>query len=411
MKAASNIELSREALRRNLRFLRRVIGPDVQLCSVVKGDAYGHGIRQFVPMAEECGVTRFAVFDASEAEAVLRARRTTCDVMIMGHIDPDDLPWAVREGVAVWVFDLRRLGAALDAATRIGRPARIHLELETGLHRTGLEGPVLTHSVEQILGAGDRVAVEGVCTHLAGAESAANGLRIQEQLRRFEAECTALRAQGLPIRLRHTACSAAALTLPQSRMDMVRVGIAQFGFWPSTETRIQYQLQHAGGVERGFHDPLRRVLRWSSVLMDVKEVPPGEFVGYGTSYVTTTRRRIGAVPVGYAHGFVRQLSNLGHLLVRGRRAPVVGVVNMSMMLVDVSHVPGAAPGDEVVVIGRQGRAEITVSSFSDLSRTPSYEVLVRIPADIPRIIVERPPPKRRTGSCPAPSPEQEDGEP
>ena len=389
MRSPSHIELSRDALRSNLRFLRRVVGPGVRFCSVVKGDAYGHGIRHFVPMAEDCGVRGFAVFDATEAEAVLRARRTDCDVMIMGHIDPQDLPWAVQEGIAVWVFDDRRLEAAADAAGRIGRTARVHLELETGLNRTGLKGPALTRIVQQILDAGARIVVEGVCTHLAGAESAANAQRIQEQLHRFEAACEALRAQGLTIPLRHTACSAAALTLPHTRMDLVRVGIAQFGFWPSTETRIQYRLQEGGGMEQRFHDPLHRVLRWSSELMEVKEVPPGEFIGYGTSYMTTSRQRIGAVPVGYAHGFARQLSNLGHLLVRGRRAPVVGVVNMSMMLVDVTHIPGARPGDEVVVIGRQGRAEISVSSFSDLARTPNYEVLVRIPSDLPRIVRER----------------------
>ena len=389
MKAPSSIELSRDALRGNLRFLRRIVGPDVQFCSVVKGDAYGHGIRQFVPMAEDCGVRRFAVFAATEAEAVLRARRTDCDIMIMGHIDPQDLSWAVREGIAVWVFDGRRLEAMVDAAGTVGRPARVHLELETGLNRTGLTGQALARAVEQLVDAEERIIVEGVCTHLAGAESAANAMRIQEQLRRFEATCEDLRGQGLAIPLCHSACSAAALTLPQSRMDMVRVGIAQFGFWPSMETRIQYQLQQGGGMERRFHDPLRRVLRWSSALMEVKEVPPGEFVGYGTSYMTTARQRIGAVPVGYAHGFVRHLSNLGHVLVRGRRAAVVGVVNMSMMLIDVTHIPGARPGDEVVVIGRQGRAEITVTSFSDLSRVPSYEVLVRIPSDIPRVVVER----------------------
>ncbi len=411
MKSPSSIELSREALRGNLRFLRRVVGPDVQFCSVVKGDAYGHGIRQFVPMAEDCGVRRFAVFDATEAAAVLRARRTDCDVMIMGHIAPQDLPWAVREGIAVWVFDGRRLTAMADAAETVGRPARIHLELETGLHRTGLEGHALAGAVARIRRAGAHVIVEGVCTHLAGAESAANAMRVQEQLRNFETACAALEAQGIPVGLRHAACSAAALTLPQARMDLVRVGIAQFGFWPSTETRIQYQLQDARGMDQRFHDPLRRVLRWSSALMEVKEVPPGRFIGYGTSYMTTTRQRIGAVPVGYAHGFVRHLSNLGHVLVHGRRAPVVGVVNMSMMLVDVTHIPGAAPGDEVVVIGRQDRAEITVGSFSDLSRTPNYEVLVRIPADIPRVVVERSVTKTGRTSGPAAPADQEEAPP
>jgi len=381
----SRIELSLDALRRNIRFLRRVVGPDVRLSSVVKGDAYGHGIRHFVPMAEECGVRHFAVFDAAEAAAVLEHRTADSGVMIMGHIDARDLPWAIREGIAFWIFDPGRLEAAIDAAQKVGTAARVHLELETGLHRTGLEGPALERAITLLLDAGSQLVLEGVCTHLAGAEAAANALRIQEQLQCFEEACAALRARGITVPCRHTACSAAALTLPEARMDMVRVGIAQFGFWPSSETRIRYQLRE-GGEKRRHQDPLRRVLRWSSALMGVKEVPPGEFVGYGTSYLTTTRQRIGAVPVGYGHGFVRHLSNLGYVLVRGRRASVVGVVNMSMMLVDVTNIPGAQAGDEVVVIGRQGRAEITVGSFSDLARAPNYEVLVRIPLDIPRTV-------------------------
>jgi alanine racemase len=134
-------------------------------------------------------------------------------------------------------------------------------------------------------------------------------------------------------------------------------------------------------------DALRRVMKWYSRVMAIQHVAPGEFVGYGNAYLTTRCQRIASVPVGYAHGFSRSLSNLGHVLVHGRHAQVVGTVNMNMMLVDVTDMPDVRPGDEVVIIGRQGRLSISVGSFSDLTRNLNYEVLVRIPSEIPRVVV------------------------
>lgn len=140
--------------------------------------------------------------------------------------------------------------------------------------------------------------------------------------------------------------------------------------------------------DRPRKDPLRRVLRWVSSVMSLKDLPRGEYAGYGTSYLATKKRRLAAVPVGYYHGFPRGLSNLGFVLVRGRRAPVVGVVNMNMMLVDVSEIPGVERGDEVAIIGKQGRSAITLASFGDLASRLNYEVLVRLPADLKRVITD-----------------------
>ena len=385
---SSCIELSESALRRNVRFLRRHVGPGVRFCSVIKGNAYGHSIRHFVPLAERCGVRRFAVFSADEALAALTARTADSAIVILGAIDDDELAWAIENDVAFFVFDLPRLRAALAAAGRVERPARVHLELETGLHRTGLEQQEL-EQVQDLLAASPEAAlIEGICTHLAGAESASNHPRISRQLELFHASCARMRARGLDLGLRHAACSAAALRYPESVMDMVRVGVAQYGFWPTKEVRIDYRLKHQEGAGERVVDPLRRVMRWCSRVMSVKEVGTGEFVGYGTTYQTSRPARLAAVPVGYFHGFARSLSNLGHVLVRGRRAPVVGTVNMNMVMIDVTDVPGATRGDEVVLIGRQRKAHVTVASFSDLTQFLNYEVLVRLPGEIPRVVVD-----------------------
>jgi alanine racemase len=170
-------------------------------------------------------------------------------------------------------------------------------------------------------------------------------------------------------------------------MDMVRIGIAQYGFWPSKEAEMDFCLRQQEQNRKKWVDPLRRVMRWKSWVMNVKEIPPGEFVGYGTSYLTTRRQKVASVPVGYFHGFHRSLSNRGYILVNGKRCQVVGLVNMNMMMVDVTDADGVKVGDEVVIIGSQKKRSIPVGSFSDMTRFLNYEILVQLPSEIPRIVV------------------------
>jgi alanine racemase len=379
------IELSGSALRSNLRFLRRLVGRRTEIASVVKGNAYGHGIEAFVPLAERCGVRRFAAFSASEALRVAACRQRGSEIMIMGDLPDEAVPWAVEEGISFYIFDLPRLDCAIRAARRIGRPARLHLELETGLNRTGLAGRTLERVIERVLGSGDAVLVEGVCTHYAGAESIGNQVRIERQIADFKVKLEQLEARGIRPRTRHTACSAAALSYPETRMDLVRIGIAHYGFWPTAETRMRYLAEHRS---RGRTDPLRRVMTWKSRVMSLKTVRPGEFVGYGISHQAIRREKLATVPVGYYHGFSRSLSNLGYVLVGGERAPVRGLVNMNMILVDVTDLGGVKRGSEVVIIGRQGQAEISIASFADMLNHLNYEVLVRLPNELPRVVVD-----------------------
>jgi len=391
MHSPSEILISASAYSHNLAWLRRELGPGVVLASVVKANAYGHGIDVMIPLAERLGVRDFAVFSADEARAVRAAGGEGSGVMIMGYVADEDLDWAVAEGVAFYVFDLDRLSAARAAAERVGRPARIHLQIETGMNRVGLDESALAEAAALVAGAASCLEVEGVCTHLAGAESVGNHLRIQEQLRRFHERCDFLGERGLSPGRRHVASSAAALVMPEARLDLVRIGISQYGYWPSQEIRMRFMLERTRGGSRRFRDPLMRVMTWRSRIMSLKEVAPGDFVGYGISYQATRRQLIAAVPVGYYHGFERSLSNRGHVLIHGRRAAVLGLVNMNMMMVDVTDCPGVARGDEVVLIGRQGKKQISVGSFGDLSGLLNYEILARIPRDLPRHVIESTP--------------------
>jgi alanine racemase len=386
--ATSVIEISRSALRNNIRFLSEMLGPNAGFSSVIKGNAYGHGIATFVPLAERCGVRHFSVFGADEALAAQRALCCDSEIMIMGAIDDDELAWAIEHGVSFYVFEMGRLESALATARAVGRPARIHLELETGLNRTGFRADEIERPAGLIRDNREQFALEGVCTHYAGAESEGNYLRIQRQIQTFHDLVGALARLGLRFRVRHTACSAAAFTYPETIMELARIGIAQYGYWSSRETQMRYFLARKQTADERVPDPLRRVIKWKSRVMAVQPVPEGEFVGYGASRLTTKPGRLAAVPVGYFHGFSRAMSNLGHVLIRGRRAPVAGVVNMNMMMVDVSDIPGVEKGDQVVLIGKQRKAEITVGFFGDMTRDMTYEVLVRLPSEIPRVTVD-----------------------
>jgi len=387
MKPTSWIELSRSALGRNIRHLKKRIEGSATYTSVIKGRAYGHGIEVFVPLAEECGVRDFAVFSADEAYSAHQARTRDSRIAIMGFINAAELEWAVAHDVALWVHDLRRPEWALQATRKLAKPARLHLEIETGMHRTGLAPEDLESLLPQLIEHREQLLIAGICTHLAGAESSANYLRIRAQLERFDAACDQVRAAGLDVGQRHVASSAALLSRPDLHMDRVRVGIAQYGFWPSLECKMgELAAQSQAGKKRPA-DPFKRVLSWKSLVMATHEVGRGEYVGYGNSFLTTRPTTVAIVPVGYAHGFGRNLSNLGHVLIRGRRAPVVGNVGMNMTTVDVTDTPGARQDDEVVLIGRQGRHEITVSSFAEMSQHVNYEMLTRLPAEIPREVV------------------------
>jgi len=390
MISSSVIELDRSALRDNLRFIKAQMDPETHFCSVIKGNAYGHGILSFVPMAESLGVKSFAVFDAMEALVAYQARtREDTRIIIMGALPDDALAWAIEHDISFFVFDAERLSKACSLAKSIQHPARIHLELETGLNRTGFAESELGQVLDTARQAGDLLQLEGICTHLAGAESIANYYRIQQQIEQFRKLTQSLKDREFEPRRCHAACSAAIIRYPETQYDMVRCGIMQFGFWPSPETRMAYVLgqQKRQSNNMRFVDPLRRVMCWKSTVMSIKHVSAGSYVGYGNAFLSTKDMKLAGIPVGYFHGYSRRLSNAGYVLIRGMRAGVVGIINMHMLMVDVTHLPDLKRGEEVVIIGKQKKNKISVQSFSEMTQLLNYEVLVSIPSEIPRVVI------------------------
>ena len=382
----SYIELDKAALANNLEFLRSKASNGLRISSVIKGNAYGHGISNYLPIAEECGIDHFSVFCADEAQGACKFKtKSSTDIMIMGMIRNDELRWAIEHGIEFYLFEKDRLETAIEAAKEIGRRARIHLQIETGMNRTGFEREHWKELFERVESNKDHLDLRGICTHYAGAESVANYYRVQNQDQAFREAVKLAKSIFNKMPALHAASSAAFLTYPNMHYDMVRIGIAQYGFWPSRETYMHILKQDNSFTK----DPLIRVLNWKSEIMSTKWVDEGEFIGYGNVFMTSRKMRIATVPIGYSHGFGRNLTNAGYVLIKGDRARVVGLVNMNMLTVEITDMPDAQKGDEVVIIGKQNGQEITVASFGEMSNNLNYEVLTRLPARIPREVLGR----------------------
>lgn len=381
MHTNSIIELSETAYQKNVDFLKTTFGKKVIVSSVVKGNAYGHGIAEFTSMAYNCGINHFSVFDVQEAKAVKEVLEDKVTVMVMGLVNDEDMQWVIENNVEFFVFDKSRLNQAIKISKKSNKKAILHIEVETGMNRTGFDKKDLNAVISIVKKEIQHLYLKGLCTHYAGAESVANYYRVDNQIKKFEEIYELFCKNDLKPEMRHSACSAASIMFPQTRMDLVRIGIMQYGMWPSPEVFVTY-LQ----AKKNKIDPLQRVISWKSKIMSVKSVKTGDFIGYGTSFMAKRNMKIAVVPIGYCHGYSRSLSNQGRVLIHGQRCTVVGSVNMNMMTVDVTDVDIAKKEDEVVLIGTQKTLAVSVASFSDFSNQLNYELLTRISTAIPRKI-------------------------
>jgi alanine racemase len=361
----SFLEIDAERLLENVRFFRQRLGSGTKLMAVVKANAYGHGARLVAPLLRS-RVDWFGVDSLEEAEE-LSSAGVTEPVLIMGHTEPSEADRVVAGGFRQVLFRRDVAEALSRAAKTKGKPARVHLKVETGLNRLGVEPVRVAGLVEGLEG----LEVEGVYTHFADVEDPASTL--------YRRQLDALRAAAASFEsaLVHALPTAGALLHPAESLGIARVGIGVYGIWPSASTRSGTSAPGA----------LLPVLSWKSRLAQVKTVPAGGTVGYDVTFRASTERRIAVVPVGYADGFDRRLSNRGSVLVRGRRAPVLGRVAMNMFMIDVTE-SGALEGDEVVLLGEQLGASISAEEIAESIGTIAYEVLARLSPRLPRLLRE-----------------------
>ncbi|MGN1071375.1 MAG: alanine racemase [Bradymonadia bacterium] len=366
------------SLSHNISVLKKGLAPGAEIAAVVKSNAYGHGVRIAWRAFVEGGATWLCVDSLHEAQE-LRDDGYTGNLFVMGHIPPAHAKTAVSLDVRCMVYDRRQIDALGEAANAASRPLRLVMKLETGTQRQGL-------TIEAALNLAHYIArfpylvLEGTATHFANIEDTTDHSFAYEQLRIFNEYNDILTANGFRPTLRTIANSAAGILWPHTHCELVRAGITCYGMWPSTECYVSARLL-------GKDVDLRPALTWKTLIAQIKTVPAGSLIGYGCTYETTHESRIAVLPVGYYDGYDRAMSNLAYVLIRGKRAPIRGRICMNMCMVDVTDIPDAEPGDDVVLLGRQGGECLSAEQLATWAGTINYELTTQIQTNIPRIAV------------------------
>jgi len=355
-------EVDLGAFRRNVEAITRTLPERSRLIAVLKANAYGHGA---VEIARACDPQQVAMIATALLEEALELRDAgiALPLLVLGPLSEAAIATAAKNGIVAGIVGPEEL----DAASRVARDrdVAIHLKLDSGMSRMGLLESDLTRAAE-IIRAAPRLRIGAIYTHFANA-SDPNDSFTRTQMENFERMLATL---GIDAPLHHAANSAATMRNLVRPGDYVRNGLALFGASP---------IESDGGVR------LEPLLRWRTEIARLKSVPAGTGVGYGTTFRTTRESRIATLPVGYADGYDRLLSNRGEVLVRGQRAPVAGRVSMDLLTIDVTDVAGVSLGDEVILLGRQGDQEIPAEEHAARTGTIAYEVFCRISVRVPRV--------------------------
>ena len=366
----SFVEVDLGAIASNTRAIRQMIGDDRLLMAVVKADAYGHGV---IPVSERVlanGADWLGVALPQEALA-LREAGVSAPILVLGYSDPDAYRLLIEAGVRMTVYSFAQGEAMALAAREEGARATVHYKIDTGMGRIGfLPGDEALKEIKALAGKSELVS-EGCFTHFARADDE-DDTSWRGQMRVFDEFLSRLAGEGVAFSMTHCANTAAGLRDPSSIMSMYRTGIGVYGIYPSENTRAWSSIE------------LTPALSWKSVLSHVKWIKKGDGVSYGHIWRAAKDTLVGTVPVGYADGYRRELENKGYILVKGKRAPVIGRICMDMFMVDLSGAPQAKAGDEVILLGRQGDEEISADSLADMTGTISYEIICSIGHRIPR---------------------------
>lgn len=364
-------EIDLSATRHNIRRICEIVGPRVKVLSMVKAEAYGHGMQAIAAAAIEAGASALGFATLSEALTV-HAGGLKAPLIVLGWT-PDWLAEeAVGHDIICTVFDRGTAAAFARAARSIGKPAHVHVKVDTGMGRLGLLPDEAPEVIAQIA-AMEGIAIDGVFTHFAKADEADRSYTLA-QIETFRHVLGQVEAKGIKIPVKHACNSPGILQYPEAHFDMVRPGVIQHGLDPSDDVPCPGDFQPTMSVK--------------SMIASVKTLPPGSRVSYGGTYVTRGYERIAVLPIGYADGFRRMPNNWGNVLVHGRRANIVGRVTMDQAMVNVTDIADVRQGDEVVLIGAQGHDRIRAEDVARKLGTNNYEVTSMLMARVPRVHVD-----------------------
>lgn len=363
-----------DAVAENFAQMRHNINEDTKMIAVVKADGYGHGA---VPIAQL--VERYDYiwgFGVATIEEAVRLRKSgiTKPILLLSFTFPEHYDLLAEYDLQAAAFKLSMAKELSDAAGRAGKTISIHLAVDTGMSRVGFLD--LPESISEIkaIEALPNLKLEGIFTHFARADETDKQPALV-QLDRFRAFLKLLEAEGIEIPLHHSSNSAGIMSYQDANMDLVRAGISIYGLYPSAEVVREPVL-------------LTPVMALTSHITYIKTVKKGTAIGYGGTYIAPSDIRVATVPVGYADGYPRSLSNKGYVLVRGARAPVIGRVCMDQMMIDVTLVEGAAEFDQVTLLGRDEDQIITMEELGDLSGRFNYEFACNINKRVPRVYMK-----------------------
>ena len=357
-------EVDLSAIGHNIKETKKVLQPDTKLCAVVKANAYGHGAVPVAKAAIEAGADFLAVAMTQEA-LELRLAGVDVPILILGALTPGHEETVVEYNISQTVPDFKSAEILSAAAVKKDKVAKIHLVVETGMNRIGCKVSEAGNLAEAIV-ALPNVELEGVFSHFAKAD-AEDKTYMQRQYDAFAEAIKNIEAKGVCVPIKHIANSAAITEAPEVHMNMVRQGITLYGLWPSSE------------VKRSLH--YQPVMSLKAKVVFVKEVPAGEKIGYGCTYETTRTTKVATLPLGYADGISRKLSNRGYVSIRGCKAPIVGRVCMDQMMVDITDSPDVTEGDVAIIFGGN---EISIDTVAEWMETINYEVLCLLSDRIPR---------------------------
>jgi alanine racemase len=362
-----SIEVDTALLAENIAVFRRLVNPATQLLAVVKANAYGHGLLLAARAFLQGGADILGVHSLSEARR-LRDGGLEARIIVLGPVTGSEAVEASRLGVEVTLGSAAAVLAVSRVNASLQTNLKVHLKVETGVNRQGLLEEELAAALG-ILSSSSNVQPVGMSSHFADIEDTTDHGFARRQMERFSDFARIWKDGGFSSPEVHMSCSAAVLLFDSTHGGIARVGVSAYGIWPSRETRVAARQLNRPEIV------LKPAVTWKVRVAQVRSVPAGETVGYGRSWKAMTDTRVAVLPVGYSDGVPRALSGRGHVLLGGKRAPLIGRICMNLCMVDVTHIPGVVAGDEAVLLGRQGTEEITAEMLADHLGTIAYEVL------------------------------------
>jgi len=365
------VEIDLDAIAHNCREIKKWIGGKTELAAVIKGNAYGHGIAMIARTALENGATRFAAARVDEG-VVVRKAGIEAPILVLGYVPAEEMENVVKWRITPPIMHWHTAKAVSEISSSQGVVTPVHVKVDTGMGRFGLLPDEVVDFVKRLIEL-PGIRLEGLYTQFAVADEA-DKTYTYKQWDVYKKVLKDLEETGIHIPIRHVCNSAATLNFPEMHLEMVRCGTAIYGHYPSPVTNHSV--------------PLHSAMTLKSRVGRIRTLPPGSSISYGRTYITTRPTTVALVPIGFGDGLSRNLSNKGSVLIRGKRAPIVGRVCMDQCIVDVSGIPEVQQDDEVVLFDRQGGAEITAEDIASLMDSINYVVLETVTARVPRVYLK-----------------------